>query len=226
MEEYRTILNKLLLSYPQFIPLRIDIEKAYELIVDCYTKNGIVLTCGNGGSASDAEHIVGELMKGFRLKRKLPEQTVDQFLHKDTNLNNNTSPDHYSGVKDLFDDLQGALPAISLVSQSSLISAYSNDINPQMAYAQQVYAYGAGREALLIALSTSGNSKNIVNAVQIANCLGMNTIGITGKNSSVLDQLCTICIKTPAEETFEVQELTLPVYHALCSMVEAHFFEK
>lgn len=212
MEKEREILDNLILSYPRLCFIKDEIAAAYQLIEKCYTNNGIVLTCGNGGSAADSEHIVGELMKGFRLPRKLKE-TEENKIFKET-----------ADRQFLIDHLQGALPAISLASQSSFISAYANDVNPDMVFAQQVYAYGNGRSALLLALSTSGNSKNVAYAVQTAIGLGMDTIGITGEKSSRLDELCNVCIKLPATQTFEIQELTLPIYHALCAMTEVHFF--
>lgn len=205
------ILDALLARLPELSPLKSDLEKAFQLLCQCYDQGGIVLCCGNGGSAADAEHIVGELMKSFLRRRPLSPETIQQF---------SGTPERQAMAA----NLEAALPAISLVSQAALISAYANDVDPKLIYAQQVLGYGEKRPVLLIGLSTSGNSANIVNAIETANCLGASSIGITGENGGKMAGQCTVCLRLPACETYLVQEYTLPVYHALCAMVEAQYF--
>lgn len=207
MKESAKILEKTIKNNPILEACREDMEKAYEIIMHCYENGGLVLICGNGGSAADSEHIVGELMKGFLKKRQLLAE--DKALLKDEYLYNN---------------LQGALPAISLVSQTSIATAFMNDVEPDMVFAQQVYGY-KNNENVLIGISTSGNAKNVVNAVKVANAFGMKTIGLTGKGEGKLGELCSVTVKAPAFETYRVQEYHLPIYHALCAMVEADKFE-
>ena len=160
--------------------------------------------CGNGGSAADSEHIVGELMKGFMLKREVDDGRIPENMRC---------------------NLQGALPAISLVSQSGVLSAFINDVEPEMMYAQLVYGYGKEGD-LLICLSTSGNSKNCVNAAEVAKSIGVKVLSLTGEKESRLSQLSDCTVKVPDTETFKVQEYHLPVYHFLCSMTEKYFFKK
>ena len=206
-----SIRKELINTYPALQPLEEKLQRSYELLVDCYDKGGTVLCCGNGGSAADSEHIVGELMKSFLLPRPLRGEIAERFQ----------AANH--GQK-LAKALQDPLPAISLVSHSALLSAYANDVDPDMVYAQQVLGYGKNQPILLIAMSTSGNSRNVVLAAQVASILGMPTIAITGASGGALVTESTLCLQLPAIETFQVQELTLPVYHALCAMVEAHYF--
>lgn len=205
------VLQNLIIRYPVLADCYDDLYVAYDLICTCYDANGKLLLCGNGGSAADCDHIVGELMKGFLLKRKLTES--DRTFFEDM-----------PGTKDLPDRLQGALPAISLCAQSAVMTAYCNDVDPEMVFAQQVWAYGKTSADLLVALSTSGNSANVVHAVETANALGLDSIAITGKDGGKLKDLCTVCICLPETETYKVQELTLPVYHALCAAVEDNYF--
>lgn len=206
--------NDLIQRYPSLSACESAIMDAYNILEICYggSCSGKVLICGNGGSAADAEHITGELMKGFLLKRELPDEKAG--------LLNEAASDH-----NFASALQGALPAISLVSQVSLITAYSNDIAPDMAFAQQVYGYGKAGD-VLIGLSTSGNSANVVNAFKAAKALGLKTIGMTGADGGKMGSsgLCDALINVPENETFKVQELHLPVYHAICAALEARFF--
>ncbi len=190
--------------YPALQACKEDIEQALKLLIDTYRLGGKVLVCGNGGSAADSEHIVGELMKGFTLSRPVTDERIPEELRR---------------------GLQGALPAISLPSQSAILSAYANDVSPDMVYAQLVYGYGKAGD-VLIALSTSGNSKNVVKAVEVANCLGMKTIAMTGMTESQLSALSTVTVQVPETETYKVQELHLPVYHYLCAETEKTLFEK
>lgn len=195
-------MENLLKRYPMLETCKNDIENALKLIIDTYEKGGKILVCGNGGSAADSEHIVGELMKGFVSKRTVTNENIP------------------SEIKEY---LQGALPAISLPSQVAVLSAYINDIESDMMYAQLVYGYGK-KDDLLIGLSTSGNSKNVVNAVKVAKALGVKTLSLTGKNGGLLSQITDVTIKVPETETYKVQEYHLPVYHYLCLKTEEHFF--
>lgn len=205
------IFSKLYKDYPVLQELKTEIEGSYELLKKCAEENAFVYVCGNGGSAADSEHITGELMKGFILKRPLPKEEKALF-------------DGIDGGREIADKLQKGIRCISLVSQSGVISAFANDIDPSLVYAQQVYAYASDKNDVLIALSTSGNSINIVNAVKAAKAAGIKTVSITGEKESKLSQLSDITIKLPTSVTYEVQELTLPVYHALCAAVEATMF--
>ena len=192
---------------------RESIDAALAALVDAFRSGNKVLICGNGGSAADSEHIVGELMKGFRKPRRLEERFVDELAQQFPK----------EGLL-LAGKLQGALPAISLVSQSSLCTAVSNDSGAEMVFAQQVYGYGAKGDVLL-ALSTSGKAKNVLYAVITAKALGLISIGLTGRSDSPLSELCDATIRVPAEDTAEVQEHHTKVYHHLCAVLEAEFFE-
>ncbi len=196
-------MQNLLKRYPMLQSCKQDIEKALKLMIDTYENGGKVLVCGNGGSAADSEHIVGELMKGFTLKRRVEDGRIPERLR---------------------DKLQGALPAISLPSQSAILSAFINDVDPEMMYAQLVYGYG-NKNDLLICLSTSGNSKNCVNAAEVAKCIGVNVLSMTGAKESKLSEISDCTIKVPETETFKVQEYHLPIYHYLCAMIEKYFFQ-
>lgn len=209
--EQRAILQRLLEDNPALTPLRSGLLDAYALLQGAFESGGKLLLCGNGGSAADADHIVGELMKGF-LKRR-PLTAEERALLDDT-------PDMPAGFADR---LQGALPALSLNTHGALLSAYANDVDAAMVYAQQVWALGQGGDALL-ALSTSGNSRNVVNAVHAARAKGLRTLAITGEKESALSALCDVTLRLPSTETYRVQEYTLPVYHALCALLEAAFF--
>lgn len=209
--EQRAILQRLLEDNPALAPLRSGLLDAYALLQGAFELGGKLLLCGNGGSAADADHIVGELMKGF-LKRR-PLTAEERALLDDT-------PDMPAGFADR---LQGALPALSLNTHGALLSAYANDVDASMVYAQQVWALGQGGDALL-ALSTSGNSRNVVNAVHAARAKGLRTLAITGEKESALSALCDVTLRLPSAETYRVQEYTLPVYHALCALLEAAFF--
>ena len=212
MKEYE-YLDELISRYPVLAPVKADIRTAYETLKECYERGGKLLIAGNGGSCADSEHIVGELMKGFLLTRELDGKQREAF----------------SEIKDgeyLANHLQGALPAVALSAHEGLNTAFANDIAADMIFAQQVWAYASSSPDALIALSTSGNSANVVNAVKVANAMGIESIGITGEKPSLMSELCTVCLRLPESETFKVQELTLPVYHALCAMVEATYFSK
>lgn len=205
-------IEELTRKYPELVGCLADIHAALQLLITCYRQGGKLLVCGNGGSASDAEHIVGELMKGFMSKRVLPSEKRRIFM------------DMYGAQGDyLADHLQGALPAISLVSHSSLISAYSNDVAADMIFAQQVYGYGQPGD-IVLGLSTSGNSKNVLHALQVGKAMGLHTIGLTGKQGGRMTALCDVTIRVPWDSTPDIQERHLPIYHALCIAVEEEFF--
>ena len=189
-------------TYPALSVCRDDIEKAIEQMLHTYRQGGKLLLCGNGGSAADSDHIVGELMKGFLLPRPVTDERLPQRLRR---------------------GLQGSLPAISLPSQSAVLSAFCNDVDPEMIYAQLVYGYGRPGD-LVVGISTSGNSKNVVNALEVAKCLGLSTLALTGEKESRLSQLADVTIRVPAVETYLVQEYHLPVYHYLCARVEQAMF--
>ena len=195
-------MKDLIKRYPQLAICEKQIEEAMELIRDTYKKAGKVLVCGNGGSCSDSEHIVGELMKGFKSKRCVTDERIPE---------------------DLKCGLQGALPAISLTSQTGILTAFINDVDPDMMYAQMVYGY-AKENDLFIGLSTSGNSKNVVNAARVAKAVGAKTLAMTGEKESRLSEICDVCIRVPETETYKIQELHLPVYHYLCAQIEKDIF--
>ncbi len=211
MNSSEMIFNKLYKDYPVLTEVKEDIEKVYSLLLNCAKKNAYVYVCGNGGSAADSEHITGELMKGFILKRPLSAEEKQRFSL-------------IEGGEDIGNKLQKGIKCISLVSQSGVISAFANDIDPSLVYAQQVYAYASGENDVLIALSTSGNSLNIVNAVKAAKAAGIKSVSITGEKESKLSLLSDATIRLPSTVTYEIQELTLPVYHALCAALEADMF--
>ena len=188
--------------YPQLNTCAEDIENALSLMIDTYNKGGKILVCGNGGSAADADHIVGELMKGFKLPRKVTDEKIPQELRE---------------------KLQGALPAISLCAHTSLMTATINDNDADMIFAQQVYAY-ANENDLLISISTSGNSKNVMNAVKVAKALDVKVIALTGETGGALKEMADVTICAPSNETYKIQEYHLPVYHWLCAMLEEKFF--
>lgn len=199
--------------YSQLADLKDEIDKAGKAIIDSYENGGKLLACGNGGSASDSDHIVGELMKSFEAKRP-----VNQALK--TNLSN------VAGERGVYlsEKLQQGLPAISLTAHAALISAVANDIDADVVFAQQVTGYGNSGD-ILIGMSTSGNSQNVIDALIVAKAKGLITIGLTGGAGGRMKEICDILINVPETRTAFVQELHLPVYHTLCMMVEDHFFK-
>ena len=205
-------IDLLVSRYPVLEACRGDILKAYTLMAESFARGGKLLACGNGGSAADAEHIVGELMKSFVLERK-PDK---EFCRKMETV------DPEMGAV-LAKHLQGALPAIALDGHIALSTAYMNDCEPLLCFAQQVNGYGVEGDVFL-GISTSGNSKNVLYAATVAKAKGMTVIGLTGEKESKLSALADVCIRVPEQETYRVQELHLPVYHALCLMLETHFF--
>ena len=206
------LFDMLFLRYPQLAGCRAQIFDATDCLIRCYRSGGKLLICGNGGSASDAAHIVGELMKSFILSRPVEESFRQKLLE--------TDPQQGNRIVAL---LQGALPAIALTQESALLSAFMNDVSPELIYAQQVYGYGCAGDVLLC-ISTSGNSKNIVAAAIVAKAKGLHTIALTGRASSRLSEICDTSIQVPETDTNIVQELHLPVYHCLCVVLEQEFF--
>lgn len=207
-----TILNELGTRYPCLNTCKESINVAFEILSYSFKNNGKLLLCGNGGSAADTEHIVGELMKGFKSPRHLDEVSQSRLKNVD------------SGLGDLLaKSLQGALPAIALDGHPAFSTAYMNDCDPLMCFAQQVNGYGREGDVLL-GISTSGNSKNVIYAAITAKARGLKVIGLTGAKESRLSELAEVCIRVPETETYKVQELHLPVYHCLCLMLEEEFF--
>ena len=207
------ILTGLIKKYPALESCKNDIRQACNSLIDCYLKSGKLLLCGNGGSCSDSDHIVGELMKSFEKKRPIDDDLTNELKSVSEERGN------YIAGK-----LQYAFPAISLNAHTSLFSAISNDIDPSLVFAQQIAGYGKKGD-VLIAISTSGNSRNIVDAVITAKAKGLTVIGLTGQTGGKMKQYCDISICVPAVATPEVQEYHLPVYHTICKVVEHTFFK-
>ena len=204
--------DKLVTKYPELAACLPQVEEAYGMIKACYAADGTLLLCGNGGSAADCEHVVGELMKGYLLKRPVPADVRAALQAQDP-----------AGAVYLADHLQGALRAISLVSQTALLTAYANDVAADMMFAQQVYGYGRPGD-VLVAISTSGNSRNVLNAVRVARARGVKTVGVTGQSGGQMQGLCDVTICVPWAETTDIQERHLAIYHALCAQIEEDFF--
>ena len=198
--------------YPSLESAKNDIVAAYLLLEESYENGGKLLVAGNGGSAADAEHIVGELMKGFKLPRKPEADFAEKLVEENQELGSV-----------LAENLQGALPAIALDGHPALSTAYMNDCEPLLCFAQQVNGYGKSGDVFL-GISTSGNSKNVLYAATTAHAKGMKVIGLTGSKDSKLKDMSDVCIKAPQTETYMIQELHLPIYHCLCLMLEDQFF--
>ena len=201
-------LSQLIERYPLLASCENEINSAADLIIKTFQNGNRLYICGNGGSAADADHIVGELMKGFLKKRPLTDEQKAAFLDKN-----------------LANGLMQGLPAISLHSQSAFLTAFLNDEDPSLLYAQAMYALGKKGDTLLV-ISTSGNSGNVVNAVKTARALGVNVISLVGANNCALDDLSDIIIHADHIETYRIQELHLPIYHYICAAVEEYFFKE
>ena len=206
------MLNELIRRYPELDASVNYIASALGVMIKCYERGGKLLLAGNGGSAMDCGHIVGELMKDFLIKRPLSDEEKAKMRER------------YPDIDDrVLDTLQRGLPAISLPEIVGFNSAFCNDSDPELVYAQGVLALG--REAdVLVAISTSGNSKNVLRAVEVAKGLGITVIGLTGNTGGRLAQLSDVCITVPECETYKIQELHIAVYHYLCAAIEKHFF--
>ena len=198
--------------YPTLVPIKEDILNTYTILEECYKNGGKFLIAGNDGSAADAEHIVGELMKKFKISRPVPETLAEKLEIIDPVIG-----------KQLANDLEQGLMAIPLVAHEALTTAYLNDVGSLSVYAQQLYGYGRPGDVFL-GISTSGNSQNILYATVLAKAIGMKTIGLTGRAGGNMSKLADITIRVPADETYMIQELHLPVYHCLCLMLEEYFF--
>lgn len=212
MSRVEELFEELFQRYPMLSICKQQIWDSYDLLEQSYAQKGKLLVAGNGGSAADAEHIVGELMKGFVKSRKLSGEFVDKLVEADSTMGH-----------ELAEKLQGALPAIALVDHVALSTAYLNDVDPLLGFAQQINGYGNEGDVFL-AISTSGNSKNILYACTIAKAKGLKIIGLTGKDGGRLREMSDVAIVVPESETFKIQEFHLPIYHALCLMLEEENF--
>ena len=213
-ESTKQAVYELIHRYPALSVCEADLLAAVEVICDSYRAGHKLIVCGNGGSASDAEHIVGELMKGFLLPRKLGKDMEAKMRE--------VCPDE----ADYFmENLQGALPAMSMVNQVALNTAFANDQAPDLSFAQQLLGMGDAGD-VLVAISTSGNSTNVIYALQMAKVKGVKTVALTGKSGGKIKSrsLADVCICVPDDETFRIQELHLPIYHMLCIAAENEFF--
>lgn len=200
-------IDTLIERYPQLDGIRDNISLACDAVVNMAKNGGKLLLLGNGGSCADCSHISGELLKGFLLKRPVPEGELDGL------------------DPELRGRLQQGVRAIPLPELTSLLSAFANDVDADTAYAQLVYALG-GKYDVLLGISTSGNAENIVRAFEVAGSMGLTRIALTGTGGGRLGALAEITVNVPERETFKVQELHLPVYHAICAQVEQELFEK
>lgn len=204
--------NLLIERYPKLLVCRDDIIAAYDILKEAYTNDHKLLIAGNGGSAADSEHIAGELMKRFKTPRPVPEDFAKKLKTIDPERG-----------EELAKNLERGLMAIPLVAHEALTTAYINDVDGLGVFAQQLYGYGRQGDVFL-GISTSGNSKNVMNAIVVARALGIKVIGLTGEKGGELAKVADVAIKVPETETYMVQELHLPVYHCLCLMLEDHFF--
>lgn len=208
------LMDELFERYPMLLSCKDDFEKAYGCLKSSYEKGGKLLVAGNGGSAADSEHIVGELMKSFLFNRKIhsgfEQNLIGKFGEDGTSLASK---------------LEGTLAAIPLTSMSALTSAFANDVDAAVSFAQMLYGYG-NKDDVFMGISTSGNSKNIIYALMVAKAKGIPSIALTGGTGGKCRELADMVICVPESETFKIQELHLPVYHALCAMLEADFFEE
>lgn len=206
------IFDLLLKRYPELSACETEIMAAYELLKQTYIGHKKVLIAGNGGSASDSEHIVGELMKSFLFNRRIEKKHEERLCEL------------YGEVgKEISEKLEGTLCAIPLTSMPALSTAFLNDVDPTFTFAQMLYGYGE-EDDVFLGISTSGNSQNVMNALMVSKAKNIRTIGLTGKSGGKMKNLCDITICVPEDETFMIQELHLPIYHALCAMLEADFF--
>lgn len=205
-------MEELMERYPRLGPVRESVTEAYETLKECFSSGHKLLVAGNGGSAADSEHIVGELMKGFVKPRRVSEEMAQKMREIDSEAG-----------KELAQKLQGGLPAVSLTGHPGLSTAFLNDVDGLMVYAQQIFGYGQEGDVFL-GISTSGNAANIYYGLVAARAKGMKVIGLTGKDGGKLGKYADTAIIVPEQETFKIQELHLPIYHTLCLMLEEHFF--
>ena len=211
-ETTKEIFEELFERYPALVEVRPSVLNAFEMLKTTYAQGGTLYCAGNGGSSSDCEHIVGELLKSFKKMRAINEEVAG-------NLSNYGEDGEY-----LLSKLEGSLPAVSLISQTGILTAFANDKSWDTAIAQQLYGLGKKGDCLLV-LSTSGNSKNCVYAVLVAKAKGLKTLAFTGESGGKLKGLCDECVCVPETETYKVQEFHLPIYHCLCAMLEEELFD-
>lgn len=209
LEEY---MDNLISRYSQLMTIKNEIIDAYLIIEECYKNNAKLLIAGNGGSAADAEHIVGELMKRFKIARPVNSEFAEKLKKIDREKG-----------KVLAGKLEEALVAIPLTTHEALITAYMNDIDASCVFAQQLFGYGCNRD-VFFAISTSGNSSNIINAAIVAKAKEMKTIALTGSDGGLLSSIADVTVRVPETETYMIQELHLPIYHCWCLMLEEKFF--
>lgn len=212
MPEQKMVLVELIERYPSLAMCKDDIWAAYCMLCECYLQDGKLLVAGNGGSAADAEHIVGELMKKFRKDRYLDGRMCRKIMEIDEELG-----------ADLCENLRETIPAIALTGNAALSTACLNDVSGTIGFAQQVLGYGREKDVFL-GITTSGNSQNILNAIVTARAKDMKTIVLTGRDGGRAKGLADIAVVVPETETYRIQELHLPIYHALCLMLEDRFF--
>ncbi len=208
------MLNQLIGRYPVLESVKSEIQAAYEILETCFASGKKLLIAGNGGSAADAEHMVGELMKGFKKRRPVTEELAAALKAADAERG-----------RLLADKLQGGLPAIALGGHSSLSTAFLNDVDGRLTYAQQVNGYGTAGDVFL-GISTSGNAENVMYAAVTARAKGMKVIALTGKDGGGLKGIADVSIIVPEQETYKIQELHLPIYHILCLMLEDRFYQQ
>lgn len=207
-------LKEMIIRYPELQACTGSVMRAYEILEQVYASGRKVLVAGNGGSCADADHIVGELMKGFCSRRRIPAAFVEKMIKI-----------HPEAGEYLGDKLQGALPTMALHTQAALSTAYLNDVDGRCILAQTLFGYGIAGDCFL-AISTSGNSQNIIYAAVVAKAKGMEVIALTGRDGGKLKEIADVSIVVPEEETYKIQELHLPIYHCLCLMLEEFFFGK
>lgn len=210
--EVKEYLEELGSRYPQLREIEESVWQAFRMIGDSYERGGKLLIAGNGGSCADAEHIVGELMKGFVKRRQVPEDFASKLRLADEKRG-----------EELAGKLQGGLPAIALSGHPGLSTAFLNDVDGNLTYAQQVYGYGRPEDVFL-GISTSGNAQNIMYGAVVARAKGMKVLTLTGRDGGKLREISDLAVIVPAHETYKIQEFHLPVYHTLCLMLEEHFF--
>ena len=198
-------INELILNHPNLEALENEVRNAAQSITECFTSGAKLLLCGNGGSCADCEHIAGEMVKQFAKDSPLSPELATRL------------------GPELASELHGGLPALSLPSMIGFHTAFNNDDNPEFGFAQQVIAFGKPDD-ILLGISTSGNSKNVINAIKTANVLGLKTIGLTGADGGRLSEIANISINAPAGNVARIQELHLPIYHAICAFVEDQIF--
>lgn len=207
-------IDELCIRYPVLSVCKNDIEKAAQALIESFENGGKLLVAGNGGSCADSDHISGELLKSFVKKRRPSVELIDSIRK----INPETG-DY------LADKLQGSLPVIALTNNTALMTASLNDVDGNVMFAQQVNGYGKEGDVFL-GISTSGNSKDIVYPTVVAKAKGLMTVALTGKDGGKLKGIADICIVVPEQETFKIQELHLPVYHALCLEIEEYFWRE